>query len=328
MAAGKSSTPSPPTSFFKILKDGVLLPARNRSLFMVVFALAVAYTSLLLLINDLAIKPRANDVLRDVMAFRVTNGTEAITPDERDQLLQSLGKDTWRLVWASAAYLLLDVTVGNAVWIVALFAAVATFSGETSSCSFAALLGKARAQQLKGTVLTVAFVYGLQVAYFVLLLSAMAALLVHLFVKGPTGLLLLGFLLLFAAAVFLVYFVFLCALSVVVAVAEPERHGAGAVGRAWRLLRGRKRRAVLLVAMVGALNFACYRAHALARTRAVGSTALGMLLGFVYAVAVAGVELFAVCAMTAFYYECKESNDAATTKEFVKLASEEPLIGA
>ncbi|KAF8740069.1 hypothetical protein HU200_013829 [Digitaria exilis] len=321
MAAGKSSTTTPSTSFFKILKDGALLPARNRSLFMVVFALAVAYTSLLLLINDLAIKPRADDVLRDVMAFRVTNGTtEAIAPDERDHLLQSLGKDTWRLVWASAAYLLLDVTVGNAVWIVALFAAVATFAGETSSCSFAALLGKARAQQLKGTVLTVAFVYGLQVAYVVLLLSAMAALLVHLFVKGPTGLLLLGFLLLFSAAVFLVYFVFLCALSVVVAVAEPG--GMAPV-------RGRRRRAVLFVAMVGALSFACYRAHALARTRgAVGSTALGMLLGFLYAVAVAGVELFAVCAITAFYYECKESSDAATTTEFVKLASAEPLIGA
>ena len=129
-----------------------------------------------------------------------------------------------------------------------------------------------------------------------------------------------------AAAVFLVYFTFLCALSVVVAVAEPGRHGAGAVGRAWRLLTGRRRRAMLLVAVVGALAAVSSRVHALARTSALGSLASGLLLGFLYAVAMAAVELFAVCAITAFYYECKEGDDAATT-EFVKLAGEE-LIGA
>ncbi|KAF8762233.1 hypothetical protein HU200_009786 [Digitaria exilis] len=301
MAAGKSSTPSP--SFFKILKDGALLPTRNRRLFLAVFALLVAYTSLLLLVDNLAVQPREDEVFPNVMAF--SNGTDAMSPDELDELLQDLGKDMGRLVWA-LAYLLLDVTVSYAIWIVALFAAVATYAGETP-CSFAAVLGKARAQ-LKGTVLTVAFVYGLP--YVVLLSSVMAVVLLdldldRLFVKVPAGLLFLGWLL-------VEYFFFICELSVVVAVAEPGRHGASAVGRAWRLLRGRRLRAVLLVAVISALTFVCNRAYGLARTRAVGCPASVVLLGFIYAVAMAAVELFAVCAITAFYYECKESNDAST----------------
>ncbi|KAF8724090.1 hypothetical protein HU200_021103 [Digitaria exilis] len=302
MAPGKSSTPSP--SFFKILKDGALLPTRNRRLFMAVFVLLVAYTSLLLLVDNLAIQPREDEVFHNVMAF--SNGTDAISPDELDLLLQDLRKHTWMLLWDGAAYLLLDVTIGSAVLIIALFAAVATYAGETS-CSFAAVLGKARAQ-LKGTALTVAFVYG--ITYTVLILSIVAAVLLDLdlnllFVKVPTRLLLLGWLL-------VEYFVFICELSVVVAVAEPGRHGTNAVGRAWRLLRGRRIRAVLFVAMTSTLTFVCNRAYGLAKTRAVGCPVSVVLLGFMYAITMAAVELFAVCAITAFYYECKERNDAST----------------
>ncbi|OEL36469.1 hypothetical protein BAE44_0002512 [Dichanthelium oligosanthes] len=319
MAAGESSAPS--TSFFKIRKDGALLPARNRSLFSAVFALAVAYTSLLVVVNDLAVQPRVDKVLLDVMAFNNGTATDPRSPDDNAQLLQDFGEDTWRLVRAGAAYLLLDATVGSAVWIIALFAAVATYSGETHSLG--SLLGKARAQ-VKGPALTVAFVYVLQIAYAVVLLAAMAALLARLLAKGRTGLLLLGWLLLLAAAAFLVYFTFLCALSVVVATAEPGCHGADAVGRAWRMLRGRRKRAVLFVAVFGALAIAGSRVHALARTCSLAS---GLVLGSLYAVVMAAVELFAACAITAFYYECKEGNDDAATTEFAKLASEE-LIGA
>nr|CAB3476740.1 unnamed protein product [Digitaria exilis] len=304
MAAGKIPTPS--TSFFNILKDGALLPFRNRSLFIAVFALTVAYTLLRRLVNDMAVS--TDELLRDVMAF--SNDTDATrSPDEVHRFLRDLAKDTWNLFWPGGAQRLLDFTVGNAVWIVSLLAAVATYAGETS-CSFATLLGKAMAQ-LKGAALTIAFAYVMQVAYAVLLISAMAALLVldRLFENVPAGLLILGWLLLAAAAVFLEYFAFVCRLSLVVAVAEPDRHSASAVRRAWQLLRGRRRRAVLLIAVTSALAFVCNRAYGLARTRAVSCEA----------------SLFAVCAITAFYYECKARNDAATATEFVKLASEELL---
>ncbi|KAF8724089.1 hypothetical protein HU200_021102 [Digitaria exilis] len=316
---GKSSTPS--TSLFKILKDGALLPARNQSLFMAVFALTIAYTLLRRLVNDLGVS--TDELLRDYMAF--SNRTDA-SPDEVHEFLRDVVKDTWRLFWPGArgAQRLLDITVGNAVWIVSLFAAVATYAGET--CSFGTLLGKARAQ-LKGAALTIAFTWGLQVAYIVLLLSAMAALLIvdRLFKNVPTGPLLLGWLLLIAAAVFLKYFAFVCELGIVVAVAEPGRHSASAIGRAWRLLRGRRMRAVLFIAVTSTLAFVCNRAYGLARTRAVSCEASLMVLRFVYVVVMDAVELFVVCAITAFYYECKARNDAATATEFVKLASEELL---
>ncbi|KAF8740067.1 hypothetical protein HU200_013827 [Digitaria exilis] len=375
-----SSTPS--TSFFKTLRDGALLPTRNRSLFMAVFALTVAYTLLRRLVNDLAVS--TDELLGDYMAraeaaasatlpraslsslifsseAMVTAGVVFFaswkTTEEVHKVLRDVAKDTWRLFWPGGAQRLLDITVGNAVWIISLFAAVATYAGETA--------------QVKGAALTIAFTWGLQVAYIVLLLSAMAALLIvnRLFEKVPTGPLLLGWLLLIAAAVFLKYFAFICELGIVVAVAEPGRHSASAIGQAWRLLRRRRMRAVLLTglknsripvryprdpvepprtgsgsgrhplsipsgektpqaaqpphatgsraAVYRALAFVCNRAYGLARTRAVSCEASLMLLRFLYVVVMDAVELFA----------CRERNVEATTTEYLKLASEE-LIGA
>ncbi|CAL4950689.1 unnamed protein product [Urochloa decumbens] len=324
MAAAKTPPPSTP-SFFKLLKDGVLLPARNRRLFAAVFALAVAYTSLLLLVNDLTVQPAADKLLLDAMAFNNNNGTGPTrTPDEYAKLTKDLGNDAWGLARTGVPCLLLEATAGSAVWIVSLLAAVATFAGETPLSLGALLLGKARAE-LKGLALTVAFVYALQIAYVAVLLAAIAVLLANLSAQGAALLLLLVFWLLLAVAVVLhAYFTLLCALGVVVAAAEPGRRGAAAVARAWRLLkeRRRRRRAVMLAAVVGALAAACSRARA-----ALGSPASELLVGFMYAAVVAAVKLFAVCAITAFYYECTEGDDdAAANTEFVKLATEE-LVG-
>ncbi|CAO2198456.1 unnamed protein product [Urochloa humidicola] len=316
MAAGKSSPP--PMSLSNILKAGAHLPARNRSLFVAVFALAIVYTSLLQLFKDLAVQPHVDKVVLDVMAYNNRGTGRTRTPEEHAQLLQVLEKDLWDLARPGAAYLLLDATVGSAVWIVAILAAVATSGGKTLS------FGKAMAQP-KGPALTVAFAYAVQIAYAAVLLAAAARLVSHiLLVKRVRPLILLGCLLLAAAAVaFHVYFTFLCVLAVVVAAAEPGRRGAGALARAWRLLKGRKRRFVQLLAVVATLTSFCYRAHAVARTHARSIPALELLLGFLYAVAVAAVKLFAVCSIAVFYYECKVANDDAAN---TKLPSEDELI--
>ncbi|CAL4977056.1 unnamed protein product [Urochloa decumbens] len=333
MAAAKTPTPSTP-SFFKLLKDGALLPARNRRLFAAVFAITVTYTSLLLLVNDLTVQPAADKLFLDAMAFsnNNNNGTTAPTrsPDEYAKLTKDLGNDAWGLGRTGVPCLLLEATAGSAVWILALLAAVATFAGEIPLSLGALLLGKAR-EELKGLSLTVAFVYALQIAYVAVLLAAIAVLLGNLSAKGPALLVLLVLWLLLAVAVVLhAYFTLLCALGVVVAAAEPGRRGAAAVARAWRLLkeRRRRRRAVMLAAVVGALAASCSRARTFARARAaLGSPASELLVGFLYAAALAAVKLFAVCAITAFYYECTEGDDdAAANTEFVKLATEE-LVG-
>ncbi|CAO2161991.1 unnamed protein product [Urochloa humidicola] len=331
MAAGKTPTPSTPP-FFKVLKAGALLPARNRRLFAAVFVLAVAYTSLLLLFNDLTVEPLADKLLLDAKTIsNYSNGTAGPTrsPDEYAKLVHDLGNDARDLAPAFAACLLLDATAGSAVWILALLAAVATFAGETPPSLAALISGKDRAE-LKGLALTTAFLYALQIAYLAVLLAATAALLAYLSVKGPSLLVLLGCLVLAAAVVLHAYFTLLCALGVVVAAAEPGRRGAGAVARAWRLLmkgRRRRRRAVLLAAVVGVLAAACSRARTLARGRAHASPASELLVGFLYAAALAAVKLLAVCVLTAFYYECTEGDgDAAANTEFVKLATEE-LVG-
>ncbi|XP_044359901.1 uncharacterized protein [Triticum aestivum] len=296
------------TSFFNFLKEG-LLPTRNRRLFFALYAVVAASTALLLLGSDLAIQPLANEIQLDAKAL---NNTDPGSPDFA-RLVHEIQDDTRELLLVGAGYLLLSVVITSVVRIVLLFAAVLTYSGEEeqrTTFTLGALLGKAKAQ-LKGPLLTLAFVYVLEIVCIVLLafVGALLGLLMAMLRKYFMVLLLASGLLLGAAAVFLVYFSFLCSFSVVVAVDEPGCHGAAALGRAWRLAKGKRRQVVMYVAVIGALAAVLSPVHTLATTCPGGSVALGLLLGFVYAALMALVQLFAVCAMTAFYYERKENSD-------------------
>ncbi|KAB8109677.1 hypothetical protein EE612_046036, partial [Oryza sativa] len=134
MATVQRSTPP----FYNFLKEGFLLPSRNRSLFVAVFLLVVASTSVLLLVNDLAVQPIAVEILLDAKAL---NTTDPMSPDFT-KLVKEIQDDTRELMIATAAYSLFAVVIGFAIRIIILFGAVATFSGEQHT--FGTLLGKAR----------------------------------------------------------------------------------------------------------------------------------------------------------------------------------------
>ena len=308
---GQRSTPS----FFNFLKEGLLLPAQNRRLFAAVFAIIIASTSLLLLGQFLAVKPLLDEISIDTKAL---NSTDPRSPDFM-HLIQEIQVDARDLMITSAVYVLVSLIIGWVIRIIVLFAAVATCSGELQH-TFASLLGKAKAQ-LKGPILTLAFVCALEIAYLALV-AAMAGLLFFLMIKRYLALLFVCALLVIVASIFAVYFSFICSLSIVVAVAEPGCHGAGAVGRAWRLMKGKLLRAVLFIFVTFGLAAACWPVYTLAKTCAISNMTLGLLLGLLYTSLMAALQVFAFCAMTAFYYECKGSTEALAT-EYIEVSTEE-----
>ncbi|TVU10869.1 hypothetical protein EJB05_44422, partial [Eragrostis curvula] len=312
--ATKQSSTSP--SFFNFLKEGVLLPTRNRKLFAGIFVTVAASTLLLLLGYNLAVQPLTNKLNLDTKAL---NSTHPGSPD-LVHLIQEIQDDTRQIMLVGAAFALFAVIIGSIFRIIILFAAVATYSGELHT--FGTLLGKAKAQ-LKGPLVTLAFVYVLELAYFAFL-AALVALRAFLVFKHYFGLFFVEYLVLLLACIFFVYFFFLCSLSVVVAVAEPGCHGASALVRAWRLMQVKKRRAMLFIFVTGVLGAVLSPVQTLAQTCVMSNLALGLLLESLYSILIAAVGLFASCAMTAFYYECKGSTDASAT-EYVKMSTQEPV---
>lgn len=315
----KSATPS----FFNFLKEGLLLPTHNRRLFAAIFTIIVATTCVLLLGNDLAIEPLRHELDLDTKALNSTTDPSSSSPEDIRRLIRKTQDDTRALLLTSAASLVLSVIIRSAIQIVVLFAAVATYSGELHT--FGSLLGKVK-KQLKGPVLTLAFVYALEIAYVVLLVVVSTVFMVLTIMKylGPFFVV-VGSLLLLFPWVFLVYFGFLCSLSVVVAVGEPGCHGAGALGRAWRLMKGKRRRAALFLFVTAVLTAAFSPVYTLAKRCALTHMASGLLLGLVFTMLMAAVQLFASCAMTALYYECKESTEAASAVEYVKVSTKEQI---
>ncbi|XP_051186387.1 uncharacterized protein [Lolium perenne] len=296
--------------FFNFLREGLLLPSRNWRLFASVCALILASTTLI----DLAYKPFANETKLDVKAFNTTEpGTPS--PDFAKILLKEIQNGTKDLLLASAGYNLFPFVVRSAVRIVVLFAAVFTYPGqERTITTFGALIGQAK-EQIKGPLLTVAFVYVLETVLYIMFVATTSLLILPMvspyFVTSlpllfPFVLLAVALLLFFAALVCLQYFNFLGSFSVVLAVAEPGCYGVAALVKAWRLVQGKKRQVALYLAVTCGLAAAVSPVRMLATTFTGNSVALGLLLGFACTLLMALVQLFSDCAMTAFYCECRD----------------------
>ncbi|CAL5004547.1 unnamed protein product [Urochloa decumbens] len=269
------ATQSTSPTFFNFLKEGLLLPTHNRKLFTAVFAIIVASSYLLSLDSYLAIQPLTDEIRTD------TNNAFNSTDPSSQKFLhfhQEMQDDGTRgFSITGVVYFLVPVIIRSVIQIVLHFSAVATYSGEMHT--FASLLGKAKAQ-LKGPILTLAFVYALEMIAWMVLAVAMV----------------------------------------------PGRHSAGAVGQAWRMMKGRKLMQAVLFVIVTVVFSAGFWpvVQTLAKKCALRNMAARLLLGFLYSILMAVVQVFDVCAMTVFYYECKGSTEASGT-EYIKVSTKEQI---
>ncbi|CAL5003032.1 unnamed protein product [Urochloa decumbens] len=296
----------PPPGFFTFLKHGAVLPARNGALFLPLLALTAALAAALLLGNALAVQPLAAAVLLDADAIsRADPATAAYR-----HLVRALQSDLRRLLLAAGGCLLGAVVAGSAIKIATVFAAVAAFpssgAAERRASVVAAALGAAKGN-LWGPILTIAFGYALELACAAAIV-ALAVLAVAL-LDYSLLLLFLDALLVLLASLFLVYLTVVCAVAVAVSAAEPGRRGAAAVSRAWRLMRGRGAQAALYVVATCALGAAVSPVYTLALSWWRRSAAAGVAAGVAYVLLLGAVEVFSTAAVTAYYFECRESKE-------------------
>lgn len=303
--AAASARPPPP-GFFAFLKHGALLPARHGGLFLPLVALTAALAAALLLANSLAVQPLAAAALLDASAISRADPAGAAYPG----LVRALRGDLRRLLFEVGACVLAAVVVGSAIKIATVFAAVRAFSSgaddDTERLTVSAVLGGARGN-LWGPVATVAFGYVLEVACAGAIV-ALALATVYLLERSLL-LLFLDVLLVLLASLFLVYLTVVCAVAVVVSAAEPGRHGAAAVSRAWRLMEGRSARAALYVVATCALGAAVSPMYTLALRLWPRSACGGVAAGAAYVALLGAVEVFSVAAVTAYYFECRDSKE-------------------
>jgi hypothetical protein len=70
-----ATMPNRAPSFFNFLKEGLLLPSRNRRLFIEVFTIILLSIALLTLRNDLSVKPLADEIKPNIKALNTTEPT-------------------------------------------------------------------------------------------------------------------------------------------------------------------------------------------------------------------------------------------------------------
>ncbi|KAL6627092.1 hypothetical protein ACP70R_030818 [Stipagrostis hirtigluma subsp. patula] len=295
-AQSPSPPPRPREGFFTFLKRGVLIPTRNRGLFLPLAALYATRSTAFLLVRTLTCWSFAATVDGDASVRFFT------------QLGRFLADCPW-LLPAGAVYLAAHVALGLAIEVAVACAAVASCSGERHTLH-SLLMGKVKGN-LRGPMVTIvsgdirgwAYYLGAAAASTVL-----AAFLSALSVGAGLLALILMFLGLFF---FVMYFPVVCAVAVVASVAEPGRRGGGALERARRLMRGKKGQAVLYTAVAWALEQAVWKTHALAMASMPQSVAAAMVRpdAVVVYLFLGVLKVFCTATVTAYYFECRATEE-------------------
>ncbi|KAL6638758.1 hypothetical protein ACP70R_023617 [Stipagrostis hirtigluma subsp. patula] len=307
--ATAAAKPAPRVLTF--LKHGVVIPARRCGLFLQVFALSVALSMVPRLYALYVVAPLA--AAADADFHRVTRRDDDVSIADPAARLKSFAWDHKWLMVSGAGYLALYLAAGLVTKVATVSAAVASCSGErqTSAASF---LRRARGDLLPGLA-TAALGCVLKAACAGAGAAAVVAMPLIVYWCLPARLLLLAALLALVAFHFYFYLDAVCTVAVVSSAAEPggRRGGAGAVARAWRLMRGATARALVYVAVTWALGEAVGPARDLAvrwlLPLGAGSDGELLVKASVEYVLHFAVQVFAIAAITAHYFECRESTD-------------------
>ncbi|GJN36785.1 hypothetical protein PR202_gb25681 [Eleusine coracana subsp. coracana] len=321
--AGPDRRRQQPPGFFAFLGHGFAVPFRNRGLFLPLLALTAGLAAALLLGNALAVQPLAASVLADADAISRADPSSAVYR----ALLAQLQCHLTRLLLATGACLLAAALAGSAIKIATVFAAVAAFSSSSphsTTTTFSSAMGKAK-DNVWGPVITIAFSFVIEIACAVAILAM--ALFAIVLIDYSLLLLFLDALLVLLASLALVYLAVVCAVAVVVSAAEPGgARGAGAVARAWRLMRGKGAQAAAYVIATCALGAAVSPVYTLATRWWTRNEIIGAAAGVAYVLLLGAVEVVSVVAVTAYYFECREAKEEeeeimAAHHRYIKLPS-------
>ncbi|CAL5056020.1 unnamed protein product [Urochloa decumbens] len=308
-AAAPQPPPAPPRAaegggFFAFLKDGVVVATRNSSLFLPLAALHAARSTAYFATKTLAFRSFAAAV--DLDAYYEDGAVDGTL---FFGLLIKFLAGRWRLLLpAGVAYIAAHVTLGLAID-AAIAAAAAAAIGQ--NMTFASFMGtKVKPGNLVGPMATAAFGGIVEWASVGVGMLAMPG----VFFGTDVAVLVC---LLFQFIAFLFTFFYVGAVrdvAVVASVAEPGLRGAGAVGRARRLMRGGRRlaQAALYSLVAWALHRAVWRMHAAAVARLPRSGLLGTAVPFsldavVVYLLVGALKVLCAATITAYYFDCRRT---------------------
>lgn len=274
------------------IKEGVLIPTRNCSLFTSILVLNVACAAVAALPYAFVIWPLGTRILCHLEALSHTHPRSY----GHARLMKEIQANAPEFLIDMAAYLLSTTVVSSAVSIVSAHAAVATSSaGSEGRHGLRSLLASVRGN-LRGPFMTALLSNVLPL----LCAGAVAALvlLVHPAATPQAGaleVLFLALLIVLSVLVALYLSTVLCSMAIVVSVAEPGCHGAGAFRRALQLAAAKNRKGLLFMVVQSVATAAIWT----------DIMVYAGLLRFVYVLLLGAVQVVSVCAVTAYYYECK-----------------------
>ena len=303
--------PPKPISTCKILREALTLPTKNARLILPILLISILSSSLLFLGNYLTIQPLLADL---VFKFAFLSNYKQQSP-EFSNILASIKKDFKELAADEFMFLIVAFFIKSLLQITTIHALTTTYSGELSTLK--GFLSKVK-RGLKGPMITQVYAALLNLGYLLIVLTL--ALAPSFMLNVSIASVILDLFLLLLALLFSIYLATVLSLSTVVSVAEEGCYGVDAIGRATKLIKGKKKQAISITLLYYLLVCAIYAVQRMVVASSPLSTTTQVVGGFVHVALLTALTLFALSAFMLFYHECKKSHEGDTialTGDFV-----------
>ncbi|XP_010911136.1 uncharacterized protein [Elaeis guineensis] len=297
------ANPPKPISTCKIVREALTLPTRNVRLILPILLISILSSFLLFLGNYLAIQPLHADLVSKLAFLRIYKQRSP----EFSNLLAAIQKDFKELAADEFIFLIVAFFIQSLLQITTIHALTTTYSGEPLTLE--ELLSKVK-RGLKGPMITQVYAALLSLGYLLIVLTLAFAPLFMLNVS--IAFVILDLFLLLLALLFRIYLATVLLLSAVVSVAAEGCYGVDAIGRAMKLIKGKKKQAILISLLYYLLVGATYAVRRMVVASSPLSTATLVVARFVNVALFTALTLFALSAFVVFYYECKESHGEET----------------
>lgn len=296
-----AANPPKPTGISKILQDALATLTKNVRLILPILLVSILSSFLLFLGDFLTTRP----LLVDLILKYVTSRNYKPDSPEFSNLRAAILKDLGELFADQIIFIMAAFFIQSLLQITTIYAITATYSGEFFTLK--ELLSKVK-RGLKGPMITRVYAALINLGYLLILLTL--AIVASLLLTVSIEFIILDIVLLLLALIFDIYLATVLQLSVVVSVAEEGCYGVDAIGRAMKLIKAKKKEAILITLLYNVIACAIYVAYN--RMVAASAATHQVVAEFVLFALQTPLAFFVLSAFTVFYYECKKGHGEET----------------
>ncbi|ONK62725.1 uncharacterized protein A4U43_C07F7480 [Asparagus officinalis] len=292
--------PSKSLTFFKIFQESIKLPTKNKTLILPILFLHLLSNYLLYFFIHLSITPLLDDIILNAFSLSFTNNSQS--PNFYYKPLYAIQKDTRELIIVEYVFFIVASAISWALNIAIIHVLSCTYKSYDNPLAPKDVLSKV-IRTLRGPMITQLYITTFNLGYLFLIIPIIFVLALYYHPNSPffiisSTILALMFILILS------YMAIVWYVSIVISVVQENCYGLVAIGKAAKIIRGKRMQGTLIVFIEIFAITIIYWSHYRLLVCFYSSSEARLAVGFIYVVVYLVMNMLIWATSTVFYYEC------------------------